>query len=680
MADSRSYLPASVARDRRRVVIEAVTPSVDGGQFPIKRIVGEPIVVTADVFADGHDLLRVVLRYRLLHRDDPDPAWQALPMQSMGNDSWQASFVPNVEGYAEYAVGGWIDHYETWRHAVRVKFDADQSVQSELLEGAAMLRRAMDAYAAPDRRGKGGKSRPEPPPEVRDRLLQAAETLEAATDESVRVPVALDRTIAADMSAWNPPVDPVTHPPLRARIERERAGFAAWYEMFPRSETPDPSRSATFAEAAARLPAIAAMGFDVVYLPPVHPIGTTARKGRNNNPVAEPGEPGSPWAIGSRDGGHKAVHPDLGTIDDFDRFVEKAREAGLEVALDIAYQCSPDHPYVREHPEWFRHRPDGSIKYAENPPKRYQDIFPINFETEAWESLWEELKRVVLFWIDHGVLTFRVDNPHTKPFRFWDWLIADVQREHPDAVFLSEAFTRPKVMRRLAKGGFTQSYSYFTWRNTKSELTEYFTELTTTEVREYMRVNLFANTPDILHEYLQHGGRTAFEVRLLLAATLGSLYGIYSGFELAENVPVRPGSEEYLHSEKYEIRPRRWDAPDSLAPLITRVNAVRRQHRAFRPGSRLDFHPTDNEHLLCYSRSSVDGADRLLIVVNLDPHRMQHGWVRVPADTWDLPRDYDVHDVLTGDTFHWSGSHNYVRLEPGLAAGHIFTVTRGGHT
>ena len=676
-------MPAPIAPDRRRVVIEAVAPSVDGGQFPIKRIAGEPVTVTADVFADGHDLLRVVLRYRLLPRGETRAVWHELAMQLLGNDAWQATFVPESEGEAEYAVAGWVDHCETWRHAVRVKFDADQPVQSELLEGAAMLRAAMGAY---DRRGKAGRvgrrpvrpDRRELPLDVFQRLTQAAEALEAPTDESVRVPVALDRTLAADMAAWNPPVDPVTHPPLRVRVERERAGFAAWYEMFPRSETPDPSRSATFAEAARRLPEIAAMGFDVVYLPPVHPIGRTARKGRNNHPVAAPDEPGSPWAIGSEEGGHMAVHPALGTIDDFDRFVARAREAGLEVALDLAYQCSPDHPYVREHPEWFRHRPDGTIKYAENPPKRYQDIFPLNFESEAWEALWEELKQVVLFWIDHGILTFRVDNPHTKPFRFWDWLIADVQRDHPDAIFLAEAFTRPKIMRRLAKGGFTQSYSYFTWRNTRTELTEYFTELTTTEVREYMRVNLFANTPDILHEYLQHGGRPAFAVRLLLAATLGSVYGIYSGFELAENVPVRPGSEEYWNSEKYEIRPRRWDTPDSLAPLITRVNAVRRTHPAFRPGSQLAFHTTDNDHLLCFSRTAADGADRVLVVVNLDPHSMQHGWVHVPIDMWELPRDYAVHDVLTGETFPWSGPRNYVRLEPAISAGHILAVSAGG--
>jgi starch synthase (maltosyl-transferring) len=448
--------------------------------------------------------------------------------------------------------------------------------------------------------------------------------------------------------------------------------------MFPRSETPDPSRSATFDEAARRLPAVAAMGFDVVYLPPIHPIGRTARKGANNTLEARAGDPGSPWAIGSAEGGHKAVHPDLGGLGAFDRFVAQARAAGLEVALDLAYQCSPDHPYVREHPEWFKHRPDGSIKYAENPPKKYQDIYPLNFETAAWRSLWDELKSIVLFWVDHGIRTFRVDNPHTKPLAFWEWLIAEVQREHPDTIFLSEAFTRPKIMRRLAKIGFTQSYSYFTWRNTKAELVEYFTELNESPVRDYMRPNLFANTPDILHEYLQRGGRPAFQVRLVLASTLASLYGIYSGFELAENVPVRPGSEEYLHSEKYEIRPRDWQHPDSLAPLITRLNQIRRQHPAFKPGSRLEFHRTDNSELLCYSRESLDGRDRLLVVVNLDPRHMQHGWIDAPPPGWRLPERFPVHDALDGRTFHWTTGRNYVRLEPGTSAAHVFVCPPAG--
>jgi starch synthase (maltosyl-transferring) len=661
-----------VAPDRRRLVIENVTPSIDGGRFPIKRTVGERITVEADVFADGHDVLRVSLRHRLSRPGEAQSLWTMVPMEALGNDRWRATFMAHAEGYAEYAITGWIDHFATWAHGLRAKFGAQQPVESELLEGAAMVRGAADAV----RRMVGRVAERERTAAIA-RLDRWSARLASSEPEADRVVVGLDEALAADMATWNPPVDPVTHTPLRARVERKAAAFAAWYEMFPRSETPDPTRSATFDEAAVRLDAIARMGFDVVYLPPIHPIGHTARKGRNNSPTAAPGEPGSPWAIGSEEGGHKSVHPALGTLADFDRFVRTANGLGLEVALDIAFQCSPDHPYVREHPEWFRHRPDGTIKYAENPPKKYQDIFPLNFECQAWESLWEELKSVFLFWASHGVRTFRVDNPHTKPFRFWEWVIAEVQREYADAIFLSEAFTRPKLMKRLAKLGFTQSYSYFTWRNTKAELTDYFTELTTTESREYMRPNLFANTPDILHAYLQDGGRPAFETRLILAATLGSTYGIYSGFELAENVPVKPGSEEYLNSEKYEIRPRNWQQPESLAPLITTINGIRRRHAAFQPDSTLTFHGTDNEQILCYSRESPDRADRVMVVVNLDPLRMQHGWIDMPTAAWRLPASFDVRDELTGQTFRWLPTRNYVRLEPGGIAAHILAFPSG---
>jgi starch synthase (maltosyl-transferring) len=419
------------------------------------------------------------------------------------------------------------------------------------------------------------------------------------------------------------------------------------------------------------------MGFDVLYLPPIHPIGTSFRKGPNNTLTTRAGDPGSPWAIGSDAGGHKAVEPGLGTIDDFDRFVALARQHGLEIALDLAYQASPDHPYVKEHPEWFRRRPDGSIKYAENPPKKYQDIYPLNFESEAWPSLWHELKSIIEFWIAHGVKIFRVDNPHTKPYRFWQWALAEIKREHPEAIFLSEAFTRPKVMKYLAKSGFSQSYTYFTWRNTSAELAEYFTELTQTDVREYMRPNLFANTPDILHEYLQHGGRPAFQVRLVLAATLGASYGIYSGFELAENVPVRPGSEEYLDSEKYQIRVRHIDDPTSLAELIARVNGIRREHPALQRDWGLRFHSTDNPQLLCYSKRSEDGADVILVVVNLDPVNMQHGFVQLPLADWQLTDGsmLPMTDLLSQDRYFWRGEWNYVRLDPQAQVAHILAVT-----
>jgi starch synthase (maltosyl-transferring) len=467
---------------------------------------------------------------------------------------------------------------------------------------------------------------------------------------------------------------------LQVVVDPVLARYGSWYEMFPRSCTPDPSRSGTFREAEARLPHVARMGFDVLYLPPVHPIGLSFRKGRNNSLTPEPGDPGSPWAIGAAAGGHTAVEPGLGTIDDFDRFVAAANRVGLEVALDIAFQASPDHPWVREHPEWFKHRPDGTIKYAENPPKKYQDIYPIDFDSAAWPSLWEALRDVFVFWIAHGVKIFRVDNPHTKSFRFWEWCIAELKQRHPDTIFLAEAFTRPKVMRYLAKAGFTQSYTYYTWRNTAQELRDYLTELTTTEVREYMRPNFFANTPDILHEYLQHGGRPAFEVRLVLAATLAAAYGIYSGYELCENVPVRPGSEEYLDSEKYQIKVRDWNQPGNLNALITRMNQVRREHPALQQNDTLVFHMTDNPAFLWFSKSapnaSGSGIDRVFVVANTDAHRMQHGWVQVPLDAAGLAADqaYVVEDLLDGSTYTWRGSWNYVRLDPADRMAHVLVI------
>jgi starch synthase (maltosyl-transferring) len=446
--------------------------------------------------------------------------------------------------------------------------------------------------------------------------------------------------------------------------------------MFPRSAGTDPSRGATFREAEERLAYIASMGFDVLYLPPIHPIGRSFRKGRNNTLTPEPGDPGSPWAIGSVEGGHTAIEPGLGTLDDFAHFVRAAAGNGLEIALDIAFQASPDHPYVTAHPSWFRHRPDGTIKYAENPPKKYQDIYPFDFESEDWQALWRELKGVFEFWIARGVRIFRVDNPHTKPLPFWEWLLRELRAAHPDVICLSEAFTRPKIMRYLAKAGFSQSYTYFTWRNAKEELEEYFTELTQTGVREYMRPNLFANTPDILHEYLQKGGRPAFQARLVLAATLGASYGIYSGFELCENTPARPGSEEYLDSEKYQIKPRDFERPDSLAELIARVNAIRREHRSLQYDRGLEFHQTDNPALICYTKRAPDGSDPILVVVNLDPANMQHGNIQLPLAAWKLPLDTPVEaeDLLSEETYFWRGEWNYVRLDPQVRVAHIIRL------
>jgi starch synthase (maltosyl-transferring) len=657
----RAKAPARLADAlRRRVVVESIHPEIDGGRFPIKRTVGEKVQVAADIHADGHDSLAAVL----LTRHEGQKDWTEIPMTPAGNDRYFAAFAVETLGRYQYTVEAWIDRFATWRQELSKKFGAGQEVSSELLEGSAIVQSALGRIR--DKRGD-------------ERLAQwAAMLADTALAAERRVAVALDADLHRAMSGRPDRSDATRYErELEVIADPVRARFGAWYEMFPRSAGDDPARSATFDEAAARLSYVAGMGFDVLYLPPIHPIGTSFRKGPNNTLEAGPTDPGSPWAIGSPDGGHKSVEPSLGTIEDFDRFVETARGHGLEIALDIAFQASPDHPYVTEHPEWFRHRPDGTIKYAENPPKKYQDIYPINFDSSEWQALWRELKSVFEFWIGHGVKIFRVDNPHTKPFRFWEWTIGELKRAYPDTIFLSEAFTRPKVMKYLAKSGFTQSYTYFTWRNTKAELTEYFTELTQTDVREYMRPNLFANTPDILHEYLQHGGRPAFRIRLVLAATLGASYGIYSGFELAENLPVRPGSEEYLDSEKYQIRVRNFDDPHSLAEQIARVNAIRREHPALQRDWGLQFHATDNPQLLCYSKRSEDGTDLVLMIVNLDPHTMQHGFVQLPLTDWGLTPEstVEVTDLLSQERYFWRGEWNYVRLDPQAQPAHILAVS-----
>jgi starch synthase (maltosyl-transferring) len=674
---------------RQRVVLERLRPEIDAGRFPVKRTLGEEVSVTVDMFADGHDLLAGVLKYRPVSRDrrggpflaavaeakaagppgspNPLPPWTEVPLDFLGNDSWSASFTVTELGEYEYTVEGWVDRFGTWVKGLAAKADAGQEVASELQEGAALI----EAATADDSPSVSGFTATD---EDR-RLLEIAEVLRSDRPQGARVAAARDPQLHALMDARpDRRMATLYSRTLRVTVDPVRARFGAWYEMFPRSCTPDPARSGTLREAEARLPAIAAMGFDILYLPPVHPIGRTYRKGRNNSLTPEPGDPGSPWAIGSEEGGHLSIEPGLGTLDDFDRFVEAAAHLGLQVALDIAFQASPDHPWVTAHPQWFKHRPDGSIKYAENPPKKYQDIYPLDFESDEWPSLWRELREVFLFWLSHGVSIFRVDNPHTKPFRFWEWCIAEVRRDHPEAIFLSEAFTRPKVMRHLAKAGFTQSYTYFTWRNSGDELREYLTELTRTDVHEYMRPNLFANTPDILHEYLQHGGRPAFEVRLVLAATLAASYGIYSGFELCENEAVRPGSEEYLDSEKYQIKVRDWNQAGNLTELIARINDIRRAHPALQQNATLRFHSTDNPALLWYSKSAE--FDVVFVVTNTDPHHMQHGWLEVPLADLGIPADtsYVVEDLLDGAQYTWQGAWNYVKLDPAERMAHIFVV------
>jgi starch synthase (maltosyl-transferring) len=648
---------------RGRVVLEDLRPGVDHGRFAITRTPGEPIAVEIDAFAEGHDVLAVELRVR--HTDDPD--WTSRPMCELGNDRWAATFVADRIGVWEYTVSAWIDEFGTWLRGLERNAEAGNDVTVDILIGAGIAR-----SAASRARGAQATSLRAWARELEDTASPIAGRVTRAGDERIG---RLCRKFADRTHATDWPV------PYRCRVDRERARFSSWYELFPRSASGS-DRHGTFADVAARLDDIAAMGFDVLYLPPIHPIGTTARKGRNNTTDAAPGDVGSPWAIGGAEGGHGAIHPALGTVADFTALVDAASARGIEIALDLALQCAPDHPWVTEHPQWFRARPDGTVQYAENPPKRYQDIYPIDFATDDWAALWTAIAEIVELWIARGVRIFRVDNPHTKPFAFWEWLIERVHTSHPDVIFLAEAFTRPKVIRRLAKLGFTQSYTYFAWRNTHDELVDYLTELTQTDMREYFRPNFWPNTPDILTAYLQTGGRPAFIARLVLAATLSSNYGIYGpAFELGEHTPVAPGSEEYLDSEKYEIRAWNLDDPWSLAGLIARLNAIRRAHPALQHTSGLVFHPTDNPQLLCYSKSDPGGGDRILVVVNLDPRYTQSGWTDLRL--WDLglgDEPFQVDDLLGATHAAWHGARNYVQLDPGVLPAHVFAIRRQGRT
>ncbi len=658
-------MDSDVGRDdgRKRVVIEGVRPEIDCGRFPIKRVVGEEVVVEADVFADGHDALCCLL----LHRREDEAAWRETPMEALGNDRWRGRFTVEALGRCRYTLLAWVDPWKTWCRDLDKRLAAGQDVALELQVGAALVA----AAAARAARAAGAA-------EDAAALRAAAGDLAADTAAAAGPPAlteALDGLMArhADRSRAT-----AYRHELAVVVDRERARFSAWYEMFPRSCGPEGAHG-TFRDCEARLPYVAAMGFDVLYLPPIHPIGRTHRKGKNNRREAEPGDHGSPWAIGSVEGGHKAVHPDLGTLEDFRRFVAAAAGHGLEVALDVAFQCSPDHPYVREHPEWFRRRPDGSIRHAENPPKKYEDIVPFDFECADWRGLWEELKSVFDFWLEQGVAIFRVDNPHTKPFPFWEWLIGEIKAAHPEVIFLSEAFTRPRPMNRLAKLGFTQSYTYFAWRTTRWDLTQYFTELTATEVKEFFRPNVWPNTPDILTEQLQFGGRPVFVQRLILAATLAASYGIYGpAYELGEHVARERGSEEYLDSEKYQLRAWDLERPGSLAETIALLNRIRRENPALQRNDGLRFHPTDNDALLCYSKATPDLGNVVLVAVNLDPHHVQAGTVELRLGELGLEPDrpYQVHDLLTGARYLWHGARNWVQLDPHGAPAHVFRLRR----
>jgi starch synthase (maltosyl-transferring) len=605
-------------------VIESVRPQVDCGRYPIKRVVGEEVLVEADVFSDGHDAVVAELLFR--HQEESE--WRSVPMEFRHNDHWAASFRVEQLGRYQYTVRGWTDPFVTWQRDLRKRQEAGQDLAIDLQIGSQLAGREIADYAQ--------AMHIAPPRPAAERVRTYDKTLEVVVD------------------------------PVRAR-------FSTWYETFPRSARAD-GKHATFRDLAELLPYVEKMGFDVLYLPPIHPIGTTARKGKNNAVSAGPGDVGSPWAIGAKEGGHKAIHPDLGTMEDFESLVQAAKARGMQIALDIAFQCSPDHPYVKEHPQWFRWRPDGTVQYAENPPKKYQDIYPFEFENPDYLGLWSELKSVFQFWASRGVTIFRVDNPHTKAFPFWEWVIPALKEEHPELIFLSEAFTRPRIMHRLSKLGFTQSYTYFAWRNTKHELIEYFTELSQHPSREYFRPNVWPNTPDILHETLQHGGRPAFIVRLVLAGTLAASYGIYGpAFELMEHLPREPGSEEYLHSEKYEVK--RWDRarPDSLAELIGVLNRARKENPALQSDWSLRFHDVDNGQMLGYSKSTPE--NQVLVVVNLDPHHLHSGWI-----DFGTPGDlYELHDLLSGGRYTWRGGRNYVELNPHTLPAHVFRVHRRPH-
>ena len=643
-----------------RVVIEDVTPTVDAGRYPLKLPVGSTLDVAASVFRDGHDLVAA----RVVYLAPGEPQWRSAPLvYDFNPDRWNGSFRVEEVGRWHYGVEAWPDHFGTWRSELEKRIQGGQDVRPELVVGALLLERYAGLL-----RG-----------EVAEHVRALATTMASEAEPfEARLRAARDETLAAEVYGPLEPAELARSPLYELSVDRPEATFAAWYELFPRSQSAKPGVHGTFADTARRLPEIAALGFDVVYLPPIHPIGVTHRKGKNNSPTAEPGDVGSPWGIGSSEGGHTAVHPELGTLADFDHLVASAKDLGLEIALDIAFQCSPDHPWVKEHPEWFFVRPDGTIRYAENPPKKYEDIYPLNFWCRDREAMWNACRDVFLFWALHGVKTFRVDNPHTKPFAFWEWVLREVQTTHPDTVFLSESFTRPNRMKALAKLGFNQSYTYFTWKNSASELRDYFRELTSPPMTSYYRPNCFANTPDILHEYLQHGGRPAFRARLVLAATLAPLYGIYSGFELCEGTAVKPGSEEYKDSEKYQLVSRDLNAPGNLKQDIARLNRIRRENVALQTLPNLEFVRTDYDGILAYRRFAP--GNELLVVVNLDPHAMHETMLDVPIDRMGLGENeaYEVFDLLGGSRWVWRGRRNYVKLDPNERVAHVFRVTRRG--
>ena len=643
------------------IIIESVQPEVDSGRYPIKREVGDRLEVSADIFKEGHDVLAAVLRYRTIK----ETTWHEAVMSHVDNDRWSGHFDLEENTRYLYTIGSFTNTFESWRQEAIKKSQAGERIESELLEGQALVERTAKRAVGQDQA----------------RLEELLKQWRSSDTQEPRLSVALSEELAylverhQERTAWT-----VYDRELKVVVDRVRARYGAWYEIFPRSQGTTPGKGSTFKECEKRLPAIKAMGFDVLYLTPIHPIGRTNRKGKNNSLTPIPTDPGSPYAIGNELGGHDAVEPSLGTIEDFDRFEQAVRAHGMELAMDFAINCSPDHPYVKEHPEWFAHRPDGTIKYAENPPKKYQDIYNVDFYCKDWFGLWNEMKRVILFWADHGVKIFRVDNPHTKPVAFWEWLIREVQDRHPDAIFLSEAFTKPKMMKVLAKAGYTQSYTYFTWRNFKQELTDYMVELSASEMKEYFRPNFFTNTPDILPEVLQQGGRPAFMFRLVLAATLSPSYGIYSGYEVCENRAL-PGKEEYLDSEKYEFKVWDWDRTGQIIDYVTTINRIRRENPALHELENLEFYESDNDQVLFYGKSTADKKNSVLVAVNLSPFQYQEAHLRIPLAALGLkPEDsYQLHNVITDRRDLMTGDSYVVRLDPKVEPAVIFVVRRWTH-
>ncbi len=636
-----------------RVVIENVQPELDGGLYPAKRTVGERVDVTADIFSDGHDHVRA----SLLYKKSKEKNWQRVELTHLGNDIWRGSFYVTEKTDYLFTVEAWVDHFETWYDGFKKKADAMLNVSLELKEGALMLEQISK-----------GKNKS---------LDQLAKQFRDENKYQENIDYIRSNEFADIVHQYPLREYETTYPmQLRVKVESVKANYSTWYELFPRS-TASGGKHGTFHDVIRLLPRIEAMGFDVLYLPPIHPIGKINRKGKNNNVKSQPGEPGSPWAIGSDEGGHKSIHPELGTLEDFKQLIAEAKKRGIDIAMDIAFQCAPDHPYVKEHPDWFKQRPDGSIQYAENPPKKYQDIYPFNFESNDWKGLWQELKSIFLYWIEQGVTIFRVDNPHTKAFSFWEWVIAEVQQQHPDIIFLSEAFTRPRVMAALAKMGYTQSYTYFTWRVSKQELTAYMNELVNGPARNYFRPNFWPNTPDILPYHLQHQGENMFIIRYVLAATLSSNYGMYGpAYEFYDNTPV-PGKEEYMDSEKYEIKEHNWRKTNRMTDIITLVNKARREHPALQSTWNIHFCNIHHDQLMAFIKLTDDCKDIILVVVNLDPHNTQQGYVQLPKDLLGLG-DYinvKLHDLLTGEHFTWTQEWNYIELNPHKIPFHIFHLT-----